>query len=178
MRIIGILLLLTAMHLTAQTEKPAQAIDIMRSSFATATKEHKKVFLIYHASWCKWCKKLDSALTSSELKPVFDKYFVVTHLDVNERKEKVELLENAGGRELLKEHGGENAGLPYYVILDAKGRKLVDSKQMPGTSNIGYPGAPDEIKLFSGMLKKGASAMKKKDIGTVSDYLKKHAPAN
>lgn len=173
-----LLLIFGFIALHAQTDTPASTDDIMKTAYTGAAKSNKKIFLVYHASWCKWCKKLDSALTSTELKPVFDKYFIISHLDVNERKEKVELLENTGGRELLKSHGGENAGLPYYVVLNAKGKKLADSKQMPDTSNIGYPGAPDEIKLFTRMLKKSVPAMKKKDVEIILEYLKKHAPAH
>lgn len=160
----------------AQAEKPAEASVILEKAFASAKQSKKQVLLVYHASWCKWCRKLDSALTSTELKPVIDKYFVLTHLDVNERKEKIELLENPGAKELLKQHGGEQAGLPYYAVLNAKGKLLENSKQMPDKSNIGYPGAPDEIKLFVGMLKKANKQMKKQDLKLIEDYLTKHAP--
>lgn len=168
--------LLLSVSVFAQAEKPAEASVILEKAFTTAKQSKKQVLLVYHASWCKWCRKLDSALTSTELKPVVDNYFVLTHLDVNERKEKVELLENPGAKELLKQHGGEQAGLPYYAVLNAKGTLLENSKQMPDKSNIGYPGAPDEIKLFVGMLKKANKQIKKQDLKLIEDYLTKHAP--
>ena len=46
---------------------------------------------------------------------------------------------------LLASLGGKEAGLPFYAVLDANGKKLADANAMPGGKNIGYPGTPAEI---------------------------------
>lgn len=164
------------MFAQSQTAAPKPADKIMKSAYAEAEKSGRQVFLMFHASWCKWCKRLDTALVSSELKPVFDKYFVVTHLDVRERKDKIELLENPGGNEMLVKLNGDKAGLPFCVLLNAKGEKLSDSNQMPDGTNLGYPASDDEIALFNGMLIKAAPSITDEDTARLTDYLKKHAP--
>lgn len=157
-------------------DKPATADAVLKSAMKTATAESKQILLIFHASWCKWCKRLDAALSSTELQPVISKYFVVTHLDVHERAEKVELLENPGGRDKMKSLGAATTGLPFYAILDKKGKKLVNSNVLKDNENLGYPGTDEEITAFIGMLKKANKKISSADLTTIQDYLMKHKP--
>ena len=59
----------------------------------------------------------------------------------------------------MKSLGGEKSGLPFYVILDGTGKKLIDSDIMPGKGNIGFPGSPEEIAAFEQVLKQTAPRM-------------------
>ncbi|MBK7374589.1 MAG: hypothetical protein IPJ02_03205 [Chitinophagaceae bacterium] len=51
--------------------------------------------LIFHASWCGWCHKMDTSLNDISVKRFFDDNFVITHITVLESKGK-ERLENPG----------------------------------------------------------------------------------
>ena len=72
--------------------------------------------------------------------------------------------------------GGEKSGLPFYVWLNAKGKKLANSNVMSENSNIGYPGSAEEIEAFGKLLKSSAKNMNDKQLETILDYLKKNAP--
>jgi thioredoxin-related protein len=143
----------------------------MDASLKQAASSKKNVFLIFHATWCSWCKRLDAALTDPEVKKIIDENYVVVHLDVMERGEKEHTVENAGGRDIIKELGGEKSGLPFYVVLDSSGKKLADSNVMPGSSNIGFPGTEEEIAAFEKILKQTAPRMTAEQRAVVTKHL-------
>ncbi len=138
---------------------PAPAKEILAAALTRAASDGRNVFVIFHASWCRWCKKLDGVLDAPEVKRSFECSYVTVHIDVLERGGKVDSLENPGGRALMSEFGGEKSGLPFYVVLDGTGKTLITSNLMPGNSNIGYPGAPEEIDAFASILKASAPHM-------------------
>ena len=147
------------------------ADEVLAPAKAKAKAENKTIFVHFGASWCGWCKKLDAFLEQSDIKPVFEKYFVPVKLVVQEN-EKNKALENPGAEALLKKLGGP-AGLPYSAFLDAKGTQIVNSKE--GGGNIGYPAQPAEIDWFVAMMKKAAPAMTPEDLKTIESALRKPA---
>jgi thioredoxin-related protein len=40
---------------------PASADEIMKEAFAVAKTTNKKVLIMFHASWCGWCHKMDTS---------------------------------------------------------------------------------------------------------------------
>jgi thioredoxin-related protein len=155
---------------------PKPAKPILNAALKEAKSSGKTVFLIFHATWCSWCHRLDKVMESPELKILFSNNFVVTHLDVLEQKEKIKTFENAGGKEMMEKFGGAQSGLPFYVFLDSKGNKIADSNVMPKNGNIGYPGSGDEIAAFAGLLKKSSKKITDEQIKTITEYLTKNAP--
>ena len=117
--IILFLYILAGTNVFGQT-KNATAEVIVKEALAEAAKTHKNVFIIFHASWCGWCHKMDAAMNDGKLKSFFVNNYVVVHLTVDESKDKKE-LENPGAVELLKKYHGDQQGIPYWFILDAKG---------------------------------------------------------
>ena len=171
------LTLFTVTLLLGQDTKPQTADSILKSSYKEAKASDKNVFLIFHASWCGWCKRLEKVMQSDELKKIFEDNYIITHLDVLENGEKIEALENPGGREIMKNLGGEKSGLPFYVFLDAAGKKLADSNMMSTQNpNIGYPGSDEEIAAFGKILKVSAKHLSNENYSAIIDYLKKNAP--
>ena len=169
--------LFTITLLLGQDTKPQPADNILKAAYKEAHASKKNVFLIFHASWCSWCKRLDKEMQSDELKKIFDDNYVITHLDVQERGDKIKELENPGGNELMKNLGGEKSGLPFYAFLDATGKKLADSNVMPTQNpNIGYPGSAEEIEAFGKLLKASAKNLSDEKFAMIIDYLKKNAP--
>jgi thioredoxin-related protein len=170
------LLILAVMALGfAQGDKPRAADAVLKTGIEAARASGRTVFLIFHASWCGWCKKLDKALEDPALKTIVDESFVVAHLDVMESaKDKIEALENPGGRDMLVNLGGEKAGLPFYIFLDGTGKKIADSNALPGNANIGYPSTPEEIGAFETLLKATAKKMSEPQRAAVMDFIRKN----
>ena len=168
--------LFTITLLLGQDTKPQTADSILKTSYKEAEVSNKNVFLIFHASWCGWCKRLEKAMQSDELKRIFENNFIITHLDVLEHGDKIKELENPGGNEVMKNFGGEKSGLPFYVFLDASGKKLADSNVMPEDQNIGYPGSDEEIAAFGNIIKLSARHLSDENYSAIINYLKKNVP--
>ncbi len=147
-----------ASYLFGQT-KPASADAIVKEAMAEASKSHKNVFIIFHASWCGWCHKMDTAMNDKSVKSFFDNNYVVKHITIDESKDKKD-LENTGGRELRTKYHGEEQGLPYWFIIDANGNFLADSRLQPeGDANakaisVGCPTEKEEVNYFTKVIKK------------------------
>ena len=158
---------------SAGINKKESAENILNNSLIQARESNKPVMVIFHASWCKWCRHLEDALNSPALKKIINDHFVVTYIDVLEQKDKKEELENPGGEKIMNELGGKDAGLPFYAFLNVKGKRIADSNAMPKNQNIGYPTSESEITAFTNLLKKSSYKLTNKQITIVKDYLKK-----
>ena len=144
---------------SANAQTTASAETVMKKTYTEANRSNKKILLIFHASWCVWCHKMDSSLNDPGCKKYFDKNFVIEHLTVLESKGK-ENLQNPGALELMNKYNGKDQGLPYWVILDKDGKMLFDSQirqvQPDGTvkgSNMGCPASAEEVKAFINILR-------------------------
>ena len=131
---------------------------VLNKAFTEAKTGKKNVLLVFHASWCKWCKMMEKNMDLPETKPIFDKRFVTAYVDVQERGDK-KSLENPGGQELMNKYKGENAGLPYWLILNPKGEVLADSFDAKG-ENLGSPATPEEVTAFIAKLDKSSKLSK------------------
>lgn len=147
----------TSLAVLAQT--PSSADDVMKEAYASAKKENKKVFVMFHASWCGWCHKMDAAMNDPSVKKFFDDNFVIRHLVVMESEGKKN-LENPGAAEMMAKYHGGKSGIPYWLVFDANGTLLADSKLRPEGGgpetgdNIGCPATEKEVAYFVDILKK------------------------
>jgi thioredoxin-related protein len=100
--------------------------SILKAASVKAKTENKNVMVIFHASWCGWCKRLDASLNDTTIKKYFDDNFVITHLSVQETQEKKN-LETPGADAFLEKYKGTKSGLPFFLILNTEGNLLGDS---------------------------------------------------
>lgn len=142
--IIFSLFILFASNIKAQT-----ASEIMDNAYNQAKIENKNVFLIFHASWCGWCKKMEKNMEDDLVKEYFDSNYVKAFITVEERGEKAK-LNTPGGNNLVEKSGGKNQGLPYWVILDEKGNVLKDSRI--NGENVGGPASEKEVDFLISVL--------------------------
>ncbi len=145
----------------AQTVVPSAAV-VLKAAYEQAGKENKKVFVLFHASWCGWCHKMDTSMNDPVCKKFFLDNYVIVHLVVSESKEKKH-LENPGAEEMKTAYYGEGQGIPFWLVLDKDGQLLADSKfRKEGESaeegeNIGCPASEAEVEHFIRILRKTSS---------------------
>ncbi len=155
-----LLLFLAFILLFADTEAQTPsavltAEELLQPAYAKAAVANKKVLVIFHASWCGWCRKMDASLQDASVKPLMDKTYEIVHLTVYESANKKN-LENEGALLFLTKLGGANKGLPYWYVLDKEGNVLNDSQYKPG-QNTGCPASEEEVAYFIEVLKKTSS---------------------
>jgi hypothetical protein len=155
---IGLLfLMITGSALGQTTLQPADVV--LKQAYAQAGKENKKIILIFHASWCGWCKKMTASLNDPTCKQMIDDHYVTVYLDVLERPGK-EDLQNPEAMDVLKQYNAVTAGLPFWLVLDANGATLADSEMKPAGAttakpedNVGCPTEDNEVAYFTKILK-------------------------
>jgi thiol-disulfide isomerase/thioredoxin len=166
--------------LTARAQEAPESSDkILADAYKIAASEKKNVMIVFHASWCGWCKKFDASVNDPSCKEYFDKSFVIRHLDILEQGEKKK-LENPGATELFNKNGGQGSGIPFFLIFDKNGKLLADSKMRaegsgldkPG-NNIGCPASDEEVAEFIRILHK-TSKINDAETTAVTERFKKN----
>jgi thiol-disulfide isomerase/thioredoxin len=149
--------------------KPLAADEILHEAMQVAAREHKNVLIIFHASWCGWCHKMDSSLSDKTCKKFFDDNYVIRHLVVFESNEKKD-LENPGAIEILTKYHGNDEGIPFWLVFDKDGNLLADSKiRAEGSGsdskgqNVGCPAAENEVVYFMEVLRKTSHITKEQE---------------
>jgi len=145
---------------------PLTVDEIMQEAMQQATKEHKNIFIIFHASWCVWCHKMDSSVNDESCRKFFNDNYVIRYLVVQESRDKKN-LENPGADEFLTKYNGDNQGIPFWLIFDKNGILIADSQIRPvgvglekRGANLGCPASEQEVAQFAGILKKTAHLRK------------------
>ena len=151
-------LLFVSITLFAQ-KPPVSAEEVMKEAFTVAKKKNKKVMVMFHASWCGWCHKMDTSLNDPLVKKFFDDNFVIKHLVVFESKGK-QNLENPGALEMITKYNGKEEGIPFWLIFDMDENFLADSRMRTKVSgveklqNTGCPATKEEVDYFIEVLKR------------------------
>ena len=163
-----------SLALLGKKAQPETAEKLLLAARTKAKDQGKNLLVVFHASWCKWCKRLDAFMASPKFKQVFEDSFVTVHLTVDEREEK-KADENPGADEVRERLGGKEAGLPFFAILDAEGKMVANSlRPVEGKlngENTGFPAAPEEVAHFVTMMRKGAPKATAEQIKAIEEFL-------
>jgi thiol-disulfide isomerase/thioredoxin len=144
--------------ITYGQSQPESAEGIIAKAGKQAAAGKKNVFILFHASWCGWCRKMDMSMNDPTVSKFFKDSYVIEHLVVYESKGK-ENLENPGALDLLKKYKGDEQGIPYWMVFDPNGKLLADSKMrtanegLESGENVGCPASPEEVAHFIMVLK-------------------------
>lgn len=155
MKRITVLLVLSLMVMNkGMAQQSPSAAQLLKQSQKVAKAEHKKIMVIFTASWCGWCKKLKASMANDSCAAYFKKNFIVQDFVVLERKE-MKQLETPGATELYYKHAGKDQGIPFVLLYDSKG-KLLSTSKMPNGNNTGCPATEDEVQYFIDILNAAA----------------------
>ena len=147
--------------LKKNTQPPLDARKLLKEALAQAKRENKRVIVQETATWCGPCWMLSRFLDKH--RDVWERDFLWIKMDHRW----------TGARELMKEFREDaEAGIPWWAILDAAGKKLATSNQ-PDGDNIGFPSTPAGIKHFRAMLKQSAQRMTAEQIDELAGDLEK-----
>lgn len=161
---------LSAADAPGNATSPAPANAVVSAALRTAAAERKVVLVEFGASWCSWCRRFEAFVHAPEVSAIVAANYLVVNLVVQERDDK-KALENPGGLDVMDKWGGAKSGLPFYVFLDAAGRKVADSNAMPDGGNVGFPGTAKEAAVFLTLLDKTAPRLSKGDRAKIARYL-------
>jgi thiol-disulfide isomerase/thioredoxin len=131
------------------------ADSVISAACREAAATHRKVFVIFHASWCGWCHRMDSIMKAPVCKPLFDKTYVIAHLVILEMGDKKPLM-NPGAIDLYTKYAGpKGQGIPFFLIIGPDGKVIQDSRikpegAAPGSegNNTGCPDSQEELTYF------------------------------
>jgi len=119
--------------------KDADAKAEIKETVAKATKDHKRIILIFGGNWCYDCHVLDSVFHQNDVQPVIDKNFEVLHVDIGDDGKK-----NA---DVAAEYKVPlDKGVPALAVLDADGKLLYS--QQNGEWESTRTMDPDDIVAF------------------------------
>lgn len=138
-----------------------------------AAKDNKAVLVVFHASWCGWCKRFEKVLALEDVKPLIEKAYVIVPLTVMEA-EQFKADENPNGMAVMKELGGENQGIPFFAAIGKDGKMMMNSRgpvEGKESANVGCPASPEEIAYFMKFLEKTAPKITKTERDLIAKRL-------
>jgi hypothetical protein len=144
---------------------PATAEAALSEADAHATAGNKRLLLIFHASWCVYCRLFDMMLADRQAGPIMARHFGVLHMRAQERKPEMQAQQLAGADDVYHRYAPEGAGLPYMVVLGEGAAKIADS--MIGGENFGFPVEPQELDAFDAMIRAGAPDITASELRTL-----------
>jgi ketosteroid isomerase-like protein len=117
---------------------PAEAPAEIASALAQASKDHKRVILIFGGNWCYDCHVLDTTFRSRDIAPMVNASYHVVHVNVGNYDANLDLAKKY---EIPLEKG-----VPSLAILDPDGALVVSQKkgEFESTVRIG----PEDVVEF------------------------------
>jgi hypothetical protein len=117
---------------------PSEAHADIAAALGAASKDHKRVILVFGGNWCYDCHVLDATFHSRQIAPLVDENYHVVHVNVGNYDQNLDLTKKY---EIPLEKG-----VPSLAILDPDGKLVVSQKkgEFESTTRIG----PEDVVGF------------------------------
>jgi thioredoxin 1 len=121
---------------------PEEAQAEISSALAAASKDHKRVLLVFGGNWCYDCHVLDTTFRSKLFAPLVNENYHVLHINVGNYDANLDLAKKY---EIPLEKG-----VPSLAILDPDGKLVVSQKkgEFESTVRIGPEDVVDFLKKW------------------------------
>jgi ketosteroid isomerase-like protein len=117
----------------------ANAQEEINETVARASKDHKRIILMFGGNWCYDCHVLDNAFHQPDVAPLFEKNFYLVHVDIGTDGKK--------NRDVAAKYDTVlDKGVPALAILDSDGKVLMG--QQNGEWESARSMDPDDIITF------------------------------
>jgi len=110
----------------------------IQHALALASKEHKRVLVVFGANWCYDCHVLDLAFHRPDVEAMLQKNYEVVHVDVGEGDKNQDLMQQY--QVPMKK------GIPAIAVLDSDGKLLYS--QQGGEFEKARALAPEDLLAF------------------------------
>jgi thioredoxin-related protein len=118
-------------------DESADGAKQIAAALDKATKEHKRVLLMFGANWCGWCHKLHTLFeTDKNIADELKSKYVVAMIDMND----------GHNGDLFHRYKGDYDGVPFLVVLEADGKYLLT--QHTGVLEEGDHHSPQKVLAF------------------------------
>ena len=97
----------------------ADAHKEISQALEAATKDHKRVLLVFGANWCFDCFALDYRFHQPDIAPLVDKNYHVVHVDIGQRDKNLDIA---------KKYDTPIEGVPVVAVLSSTGKLLYSQK--------------------------------------------------
>jgi thioredoxin 1 len=124
---------------------PEEARPEIDAALHTATKEHKRVILVFGGNWCFDCHVLDAAFRSAAIAPLVGKSYVVVHVNIGNFDRNLDLAKNY--------ETTLDKGVPTLAVLGPDGKVVFSQKRGEFESAVRL--GPDDIVRFLDKWKPG-----------------------
>jgi thiol:disulfide interchange protein len=106
----------------------ADAKKEISEALAAAAKDHKRVILVFGASWCFDCFALDYRFHQAGIQPLVDNNYHVVHVDIGRNDKNSDLIK--------KYEIPIEKGVPSLAVLDSKGNRLYTTGEFESARRI------------------------------------------
>ena len=97
----------------------ADAKKEIATALAAAAKDHKRVLLVFGASWCIDCFALDYRFHQPEIQPIVDKNYHIVHVDIGEHDKNLDIAQR---------YDTPVEAVPTIAVLSSTGKLLFSQK--------------------------------------------------
>ena len=173
------LLTIPGVSQTSERDVPSAA-HLLMAAEATAGRQQKNVLLLFSASWCGPCHRLQSFLVDPAVRPIFDSHFVKLVVVHGERSNDTLHQDTPGADQLLDSLHDADTSLPLIVMLTSSGKVIADSVhpvygRRDIRANVGYPDSPSGIDWFLEMLRRAAPSLTVNESAAIQNWLRQHS---